>query len=96
MRWESDRGQGGGRRLDLAPGAIPIVISQNSPCGSFAIAKCVSEATEGKVGTISLDTHWDIAPLDKLTMDPRIAGSDSWLYKTYEFLGHCQSKILNT
>ncbi len=70
----------------LAVGAIPIVISQNSPCGSYAIAKCVSEATAGKVGTISLDTHWDIAPLDKLTMDPRIAGSDSWLYKTYEFL----------
>lgn len=70
----------------LAAGAIPIVIGQNSPCGSFAIAKCVSETSEGKVGTISLDTHWDIAPLDKLTMDPRIAGSDSWLYKTYELL----------
>ena len=70
----------------LSVGAIPVVISQNSPCGSFAIAKAVSEHTEGKVGTVSLDTHWDIAPLDKLTMDPRIAGSDSWLYKTYELL----------
>ena len=78
----------------LAVGAIPIVISQNSPCGSFAIAKAVSESTKGKVGTISLDTHWDIAPLDKLTMDPRIAGSDSWLYKTYEFLDNFDHRNL--
>ncbi len=68
----------------LDAGAIPIVIGQNSPCGSFAIAKPVAERAKGKVGMISLDTHWDIAPLDKLTMDPRIAGSDSWKYKTYE------------
>ena len=78
----------------LSVGAIPIVISQNSPCGSFAIAKAVSESTSGKVGAISLDTHWDIAPLDKLTMDPRIAGSDSWLYKTYEFLENFDPKNL--
>ncbi len=70
----------------MAAGAVPVVIGQNSPCGSFAIAKVVSERTAGAVGCVSLDTHWDIAPLDKLTMDPRIAGSDSWKYKTYEFL----------
>ncbi|MBW2691209.1 MAG: arginase family protein [Deltaproteobacteria bacterium] len=70
----------------LEVGAIPIVIGQNSPCGSYAIAKPVSEATAGNVGMVSLDTHWDIQPLDDLTMDPRIAGSASWKYKTYELL----------
>jgi len=75
-------------------GAVPVVIGQNSPCGSFAIAKVVSERTKGKVGCVSLDTHWDIAPLDKLTMDPRIAGSDSWKYKTYEFLDNFDQKNL--
>lgn len=69
----------------LDAGAIPVVLGQNSPCGSFAIAKPVAERTPGKVGMISLDTHWDIAPMDKLTMDPRIAGSDSWKWKTFEF-----------
>lgn len=78
----------------LDAGAIPIVIGQNSPCGSFAIAKPVAERTKGKVGMISLDTHWDIAPLDKLTMDPRIAGSDSWKYKTYEFCTNYDPKNL--
>ena len=75
-------------------GAIPVVIGQNSPCGSYAIAKVVSERTKGQVGCVSLDTHWDIAPLDKLTMDPRIAGSDSWKYKTYEFLENFDQKHL--
>lgn len=75
-------------------GAIPIVIGQNSPCGSFAIAKVVSERTKGNVGCVSLDTHWDIAPMDKLTMDPRIAGSDSWKYKTYELLPNFDPKHL--
>lgn len=70
----------------MEAGAVPVVIGQNSPCGSFAIAKVVSERTAGNVGCVSLDTHWDIAPLDKLTMDPRIAGSDSWKFKTYELL----------
>ncbi len=70
----------------LEAGAIPIVIGQNSPCGSFAIAKPIAERTEGAVGCISLDTHWDSAPLDRLTEDPRIAGSGSWKHKMYEFL----------
>lgn len=70
----------------LAAGAIPIVIGQNSPCGSFAIAKATSEHVDGKVGMISLDTHWDAAELDALTGDPRIAGAGSWKHKTYEFL----------
>jgi agmatinase len=70
----------------LAVGAIPIVVGQNSPCSSFAIAKPISEATDGNVGLISLDTHWDSAEIDELTMDPRIAGSASWKHKTYEFL----------
>jgi agmatinase len=69
----------------LDAGAIPIVIGQNSPCGSYAIAKPIAERTTGNVGVISLDTHWDIDPLDTLTMDPRIAGSGSWKAKMYEF-----------
>ncbi|MGE4249284.1 MAG: arginase family protein [Parvibaculaceae bacterium] len=78
----------------MAAGAVPVVIGQNSPCGSFAIAKVVSERTNGAVGCVSLDTHWDIAPKDKLTMDPRIAGSDAWKYKTYELLGNFDQKHL--
>ena len=78
----------------MEAGAVPVVISQNSPCGSFAIAKVVSERTRGNVGCVSLDTHWDIAPLDKLTMDPRVAGSDSWKYKTYELLDNFEQKHL--
>ena len=69
----------------LDVGAIPIVIGQNSPCGSYAIAKPIAERTKGKVGVVSLDTHWDIEPIDKVTMDPRIAGGSSWKYKMYEF-----------
>jgi agmatinase len=69
--------------LDM--GAVPIVIGQNSPCGSYAIAKPVAERTKGNVGMISLDTHWDSVPLDRLTQDPRIAGSSSWKAKCYEF-----------
>lgn len=69
----------------LDAGAIPIVIGQNSPCGSYAIAKPIAERTKGNVGVISIDTHWDIRLLDKTTMDPRIAGSGSWKTKLYEF-----------
>lgn len=69
----------------LAAGAIPIVIGQNSPCGSYAIAKPIAERTKGKVGVISLDTHWDAAYCDRLTMDPRIAGANCWKRKMYEF-----------
>lgn len=78
----------------LDVGAIPIVIGQNSPCGSFAIAKPVSERFSGPIGMVSLDTHWDISPIDKLTMDPRIAGSDAWKYKTFEFCKNYQHKNL--
>jgi len=69
----------------LDAGAIPIVIGQNSPCGSYAIAKPIAERSKGKVGQISLDTHWDSRPIDFATMDPRIAGSGSWKAKLYEF-----------
>ena len=72
-----------GHALDV--GAIPIVIGQNSPCGSYAIAKPIAERTSGWVGCISLDTHWDAEHLDHLTGDPRIAGSESWKHKMYEF-----------
>jgi agmatinase len=66
-------------------GAIPIVIGQNSPCGSYAVAKPIAERTKGNVGVISIDTHWDIEPIDETTMDPRIAGHASWKAKMYEF-----------
>ncbi|MGH7264069.1 MAG: arginase family protein [Candidatus Rokuibacteriota bacterium] len=69
----------------LEAGALPIVIGQNSPCGSYAIAKPIAERTRGNVGVISLDTHWDVRPIDTLTMDARIAGSGSWKRKMYEF-----------
>jgi agmatinase len=69
----------------LAAGAVPIVVGQNSPCSSYAIAKPIAERTAGKVGMVSLDTHWDSKPIDWLTQDPRIAGSGNWKAKTYEF-----------
>ena len=69
----------------LDAGALPIIIGQNSPCGSYAIAKPIAERTDGNVGVVSLDVHWDISPIDELTLDPRIAGSGSWKYKMYEF-----------
>ena len=78
----------------LRAGAVPIVIGQNSPCGSFAIAKPVSEHVDGAVGCISLDTHWDAHELDYLTGDPRIAGSSSWKHKMYEFLDNMHPRNL--
>ena len=72
-------------RATLDAGALPIVIGQNSPCGSYAIAKPIAERSRGNVGHISIDTHWDSQPIDRLTMDPRIAGSGSWKAKMYEF-----------
>ena len=69
----------------LDAGAIPIVIGQNSPCGSYAIAKAIAERAAGKVGVVSLDTHWDAAPLDRASMDPLIAGAASWKHKLYEW-----------
>ena len=78
----------------LEAGAVPIVIGQNSPLGSFAIAKAISERTAGPVGCISLDTHWDAQILDRLTKDPRIAGSGSWKHKMYEFLDNMHPRHL--
>jgi arginase family enzyme len=78
----------------LAAGAVPVVIGQNSPCGSFAIAKSVSEHIAGDVGCISLDTHWDAQELDPLTGDPRIAGASSWKHKMYEFLANMHPRHL--
>lgn len=78
----------------LDAGALPIVIGQNSPCGSYAIAKCVSEHTQGDVGVVSLDTHWDAARIDTVTMDPRIAGGGSWLQKMLEFQPNISAKHL--
>lgn len=70
----------------LEAGAVPIVIGQNSPCGSYAIAKPVSESTSGAVGMVSLDTHWDAATFDRFSMDPRIAGSGNWKDSVYRNL----------
>ncbi len=78
----------------LNAGAVPVVIGQNSPCGSFAIAKPCSEHVDGAVGCVSLDTHWDANTLDYLTGDPRIAGSSSWKHKMYEFLDNMHPQHL--
>jgi len=78
----------------LAAGAIPIVIGQNSPCSSYAIAKPIAEATNGRVGMVSLDTHWDSSSIDYLTGDPRIAGSACWKHVTYEQLKNFDPKNL--
>lgn len=81
-----------GHALDA--GAVPVVIGQNSPCGSYAIAKPIAERATGPVGCISLDTHWDAQPLDHLTRDARIAGSASWKEKMYEFHDNMDPKHL--
>ncbi|MFZ0853925.1 MAG: arginase family protein [Hyphomicrobiaceae bacterium] len=70
----------------LEAGAVPIVIGQNSPCGSYAIAKPLSERTQGAVGMVSLDTHWDAQKIDRATMDPRIAGAGNWKDSVYRDL----------
>jgi agmatinase len=72
--------------MALDAGAIPIVIGQNSPCASYAIAKPIAERIAGQVGCISLDTHWDIFKNDPTGGDPRIAGGANWKRKMYEFL----------
>ena len=69
----------------LDAGAIPIVIGQNSPPGSYAIAKPIGERAKGNVGMISLDTHWDSRPADHATADVRIAGSGNWKARLYEW-----------
>ena len=68
----------------LDAGARPVVIGQNSPCSSYAAAKPIAERTAGTVGVVSLDTHWDIEPLDFRTLDPRIACSNSWKAMMYD------------
>lgn len=78
----------------LSAGAVPVVLGQNSPCGSFAIAKPCAEHTGGAVGCVSLDTHWDAHELDYLTGDPRVAGSSSWKHKMYEFLDNMHPRHL--
>lgn len=78
----------------LEAGAVPIVIGQNSPCGSYAIAKPLAERTRGKVGMVSLDTHWDAQPIDRPTMDPRIAGAGNWKNSVYRDLPNFDPKNL--
>lgn len=68
----------------LDAGALPIVIGQNSPCSSYAIARCVTGHSDGPVGVISLDAHWDAEPIDRITLDPDIAGPAVWLRKTLD------------
>lgn len=70
----------------LGAGALPIVIGQNSPAATYAVARSFATQTAGAVGLVSLDTHWDASLIDRHTMDPRVAGSGSWLHKTIEFL----------
>jgi agmatinase len=70
----------------LEAGAVPIVIGQNSPCGSYAIAKPLSEGTKGAVGMVSLDTHWDAQKIDRYPTDPRIAGAGKWKDSVYRDL----------
>lgn len=67
----------------IEAGAMPIVLGQNSPCATYALGAPVVEACEGRTGMVSLDAHWDSAPLDWLTRDPRIAGSGSWKHRLY-------------
>ena len=63
----------------LDAGALPIVIGQNSPCSSYAIARCVDGHSDGPVGIVSLDAHWDAELIDRITLDPTIAGPACWL-----------------
>lgn len=70
----------------LDAGAVPIVIGQNSPCGSYAIAKPISEHYSGNIGMVSLDTHWDAQSFDRFSMDPRVAGSGNWKDSVYRDL----------
>lgn len=68
----------------LDVGAVPIVIGQNSPCGSYAVGKPIADSVKGPVGMVSLDTHWDAWPDDWATMSPHIAGSTNWKTKLYQ------------
>jgi agmatinase len=68
----------------LDAGAMPVVIGQNSPCSSFAIANCINGHAEGPMGIVSLDCHWDVEPIDRITLDSSIAGPACWLRHTLE------------
>src|SRR6201999_547038 len=68
----------------LRAGALPIVIGQNSPCSSYAIARSVERHSDGPVGVVSLDAHWDVEPIDRVTLDPDIAGPANCLRKTLD------------
>jgi agmatinase len=68
----------------LDAGAIPIVIGQNSPCASYAIARCVAGHSTGPVGVVSLDAHWDAELIDRMTMNPEIGGPANWFRKTLD------------
>lgn len=70
-------------RAALKAGAVPIVIGQNSPCGSYAVGRPIAENVSGKVGMVSLDTHWDAWPYDWATMSEHVAGSTNWKDKLY-------------
>jgi agmatinase len=67
----------------LKVGAVPIVIGQNSPCGSYAVGKPIADSVKGPVGMVSLDTHWDAWPYDWATKSDHIAGSTNWKDKLY-------------
>jgi len=69
----------------LDAGAVPIVLGMASPASSYGVSKPLLERTDGNVGMVSLDTHWDAKSLDSITMDPRVAGGGSWKTKMYEW-----------
>ena len=68
----------------LDAGAVPIILGQNSPCATYSLARPLAVRCGGKMGMVSLDAHWDAGAIDRLTMDPRIAGSGNWKRKLYE------------
>jgi len=68
----------------LDAGALPVVIGQNSPCASYAVAKCIAEHSSGPIGVVSLDAHWDAEMIDRVTQDPDIGGPANWLRKALD------------
>lgn len=71
----------------LQAGALPIVIGQNSPCASYAIARCVEAQRGPQIGVVSLDAHWDAEWIDRVTQSPDIGGPANWLRKTLDLEG---------
>jgi agmatinase len=70
----------------LDAGAVPVILGQNSPCATYSLASPLAARCGGRMGMVSLDAHWDAGAIDRLTMDPRIAGSGNWKRKLYEEL----------